>query len=186
MKNAKRNVVIVAVLLFVCAAVYLNWSYNNNWGVANDAMVYAEDKAMESAEELYMSNMEDAEAEAAGAVSEYFANARLTRQQSRDQALSLLETAAAAESASQETIDGALNAISAMATYSLQESQMENQLLAKDFADCVVYITDSGVTVAVPSPLEGLSEASVARITDVIVAETGIELSQLNIIEVKS
>ena len=29
MNKVKRNVVTVTVLLFVCAAVYLNWSYNN-------------------------------------------------------------------------------------------------------------------------------------------------------------
>ena len=29
MKHLKRNVTIAAVLLLVCAAVYLNWSYNN-------------------------------------------------------------------------------------------------------------------------------------------------------------
>ncbi len=29
MKKIKRNAVIVTVMLFICAAVYLNWSYNN-------------------------------------------------------------------------------------------------------------------------------------------------------------
>ena len=28
MKKAKRNIIIATVLVFVCAAVYLNWSYN--------------------------------------------------------------------------------------------------------------------------------------------------------------
>ena len=28
MKKAKRNIIIAAVLVLVCAAVYLNWSYN--------------------------------------------------------------------------------------------------------------------------------------------------------------
>lgn len=187
MKNAKRNIVIVAVLLFVCAAVYLNWSYNNKWGVANDAMVRAEDSAMSEAEEQYMANLEEGgETEVGGTVSDYFASARLTRQQSRDQALSLLETAASAESASQDTIDGAMSAISAMATFSMQESQIENLLIAKDFEDCVVYITDDGVTVAVPAPAEGLSEASVARVTDVITSETAFGATELRIIEVKN
>ena len=42
MKHLKRNVTIAAVLLLVCAAVYLNWSYNNKWGTADPAMVKAE------------------------------------------------------------------------------------------------------------------------------------------------
>ncbi len=41
---------VVTVLLFVCAAIYLNWSYNNSWGKANTAMVEAEDAAMAAAQ----------------------------------------------------------------------------------------------------------------------------------------
>ena len=47
--NLKRNIVMVAVLLFVCAAVYLNWSYSRQYGEADAAMVKAEDAAMEAA-----------------------------------------------------------------------------------------------------------------------------------------
>ena len=171
MKNRKRNLTMLAVLMFVCAAVVLNWTYNNRWGKPDAEMVYAEDQAM-------------LEADTSG--TEYFAEARLTRQVSRDEALELLQTAASSEAASQETIDSAMNAISAMATCSMQESQIENLLIAKDFADCVVYIGNGCVTVAVPAPAEGLSEEAVARITDVICTSTDYDASQLNIIEVKA
>ena len=176
MKKAKRNIIIVTVLLFVCAAVYLNWSYNNSWGKADEAMVEAEDEAMAAAA---------AEGAAAEEAFDYFAEARLTRQTSRDEALSLLQTAAASESASQETIDGAMDAIAAMAQWSMQETQIENLLLAKDFDDCVVYMSDDSVTVAVPAPMEGLSEAAVARITETITAETDYDATQLRVIEIK-
>lgn len=179
MKNRKRNITMVAVLLFVSAAVALNWSYNNRWGSPDAEMVSAEDEAMLNA------NMEFARSASASSA-EYFAEARLTRQVSRDEALTLLQTAAAAETASQETIDSAMNAISAMATCSMQEAQIENLLIAKEFADCVVYIGSETVTVAVPAPAEGLSEEAVARITDIICSETSFEASQLSIIEVKS
>ena len=185
-KNLKRNVVMVAVLLFVCAAVYLNWSYSRQYGEADAAMVKAEDAAMEAAaaEERFTETLA-VEEQRAETTSPYFATARLTRQQSRDEALSLLETAATGEGASQETIDAAMDSITAMATWSMQEAQIENLLLARDFDDCVVYISGDGVTVAVPAPLEGLSEAAVARITDTIVNETDLAASQIRIIEVR-
>ena len=56
----------------------------------------------------------------------------------------------------------------------------------KDFSECVVYISNDSITVAVPAPAEGLSEEAVARITDVICTETEYDASQLNIIEVKA
>lgn len=177
MKHVKRNVTIAAVLLLVCAAVYLNWSYNNRWGAADPAMVKAEDAAMKSANEAY-------EAANTNNSSGYFAEARLSRQVSRDEAMKLLEDAMQSDSASQETIDSAMNTISAMANYSMKESQLENKLLAKDFSDCVVYMSDDGITVAVPAPIDGLSEAAVARITETVTSETTYTASQLNVIEV--
>lgn len=181
MNKVKRNVVTVTVLLFVCAAVYLNWSYNNRWGTADSAMVKAEDDAMTQAREDYDETMKDSGVTAPS----YFATARLTRQEARDEALNLLEMTVSSENASQETIDSAMNAISAMATYSLQETQIENMLIAKDYADCVVFASEDGVTVTVPAPIEGLSPDAVARITDTILSETDFTMSQINVIEIK-
>lgn len=187
MKKTKRNLAVVTVLLFVCAAVYFNWSYNNQWGTADEAMVAAEDAAMEEAGTASAADTEGdaAQTSETETASDYFAEARLTRQQSRDEALSLLQAASTAEGASQETIDSAMGAISAMASDSMTETQIENLLLAKDFSECVAYITDEGVTVAVPAPEEGLTEAEVATITDAIVSETDFSVSQIKVVEVK-
>lgn len=179
MNKTKKYITIAAVLLCVCAAVYLNWSYNNEkvgGGELSDAeLANVKSEQGTSAD----SGMTDE-------VSNYFAQARLTRQQSRDEALELLKAAAASDSASQETIDGAMNAISAMANYSMQETQIENLLLAKNFAECVAFISADGVTLAVPAPAEGLKAEDVAKITDAIVAETDFSATQIRIIEVKN
>ena len=73
----------VAVLVFVCAAVALNWSYNKRWGTPDAEMVAVED------EEMLLANADFAQKVPASAA-EYFAEARLTRQVSRDEALQLL------------------------------------------------------------------------------------------------
>lgn len=178
MSKTKRNITIAAVLLCLCAAVYLNWSYNNR--AADDAMADAELANAKAAEEAISGDGLDA------LVSDYFAEARLTRQQSRDEAISLLEAAATSETASQETIDSAVNTIAVMANYSMLETQIENLLLAKNFAECVAFMSAEGVTLAVPAPAEGLSAEAVAKITDAIVSETDFNATQIKIIEVKS
>lgn len=177
MKKTKKYVTIAAVLLCVCAAVYLNWSYNKS--ADSGALSDAELANAKSAEETAVDS-------SVSAVSDYFAEARLTRQQSRDEALNLLQTAAASENASQETIDGAMNAIAAMANYSMMETQIENLLLAKNFAECVAFISADGVTLAVPAPEDGLTADMVAQITDAIVSETDFTPTQIHIIEVKN
>ena len=171
MKKAKRNIIIAAVLVLVCAAVYLNWSYN-----ASDESEPVD--AADDANGAQTAGTQDS-------TDDYFAQARLARQTSRDEALGLLETAAASEGASQETIDASMDAIAAMATGSMQETQIENLLLAKNFADAVVYISSDGVTVAVPAPVEGLNSAEVAQITETVIGETGCTAEDIRVIEVK-
>lgn len=178
MNKTKKYITIAAVLLCVCAAVYLNWSYNND-KLGGSALSDAELANAKSEEEAAASGMD-------AAVSNYFAEARLTRQQSRDEALELLKAAASSETASQETIDGAMSAIAAMANYSMTETQIENLLLAKNFSECVAFISADGVTLAVPAPAEGLAAEDVAKITDAIVAETSFTPTQIRIIEVKN
>jgi len=192
MKNLKRNLIIATILLFVVAAVYLNWSYNSQTnGNPDSAMVAAEDRMRSQSADNEGEGNDLAVGAPLGenglrsAVSDYFALARLTRQQSRDESLGLLQMAAGAENASQEIIDSAMREIAVMATRTMQEAQLENLLLAKDFSECVVFMTDTDVTVAVPAPAEGLSEAAVARITDTIIAETGYDATQIRVIEVK-
>ena len=171
MKKATRNIIIAAVLVLVCAAVYLNWSYN-----ASDESEPVD--AADDANGAQTAGTQDS-------TDDYFAQARLARQTSRDEALGLLETAAASEGASQETIDASMDAIAAMATWSMQETQIENLLLAKNFADAVVYISSDGVTVAVPAPVEGLNSAEVAQITETVIGETGCTAEDIRVIEVK-
>ena len=192
MKKGKRNLIIVVVLLFVCAAVWLNWSYNSklNPEPVDADMVSAEDAYLAEAEAAYGAAISGEDSQAVlnaltGSDNAYFASARLTRQQSRDSALELLEQAASSANASQEIIDSAMAAISDMAGNSMREAQVENLLIAKGFTDCVVFIGDEEVTVAVPAPMEGLSQADVARITETVTAETGVPASALRVIEVK-
>ena len=180
----KRNILVLAVIALVGAAAYLNWSYNQRWGVSNSAMADAEDLLTTAVNALTKPQDTREDAALTAAVSGYFSQARLTRQQSRDQALSLLEMAASAETATQETLSSAMDQITEMANWSLLESRIENELLAKNFAECVVYLSAKGCTVAVPAPAEGLSEADVARITDAVQANTDYTMSQINVIEV--
>ena len=181
----KRNIMVLSVLAFVGAAAYLNWSYNQRWGSSDSTMADREDE-MTTAVNALLGEDRAADAAQTASVSGYFSQARLTRQQSRDQALSLLESAACAEGATAETIDAAMREITQMANWSLTESRIESELLAKEFADCVVYLSAEGCTVVVPAPNSGLGQAEVARITDAVISNTELTAAQINVIEVMS
>ena len=171
----KRNLVILTVLLFVGLAVYLNWRYAEN--EAQDSRpAQAEDEAGQ-----YGSGGEEAGTGAGDDAAAYFATARLTRQQARDNALSLLQEAAAEESADQETLNGVAESIQVLANYTLTEAQIENLVTAKGYTDCVAFMSDSGVSVVVDVPGGQLQSSDVAKIKDIVKGETGFSADQIKI-----
>ena len=169
MKAWKRNAVIATVLVFICAGVYLNWSYNQK------------EKTPELTQTLSAEQVEPA---ANMDAADYFAQVRLSRQESRDSAVELLEETIAYDegTAVGDTASATLNTL---VNTALSEAQIESMVIAKGFADCVTYITDDTVSVAVAAPAEGLSEADAALISDVVRSQTDYPLSQVRIIEVK-
>ena len=92
--------------------------------------------------------------------------------------------ATSADGASQETVDGALRAMTELAQRAVQEAEIESKIRAKGFIDCVVYITDGRVSVTVAAE-DGLTQSSVAKITDIVMAETGLTADKLTVTEIK-
>ena len=199
MKTFKRNAVILTVVLFVCVAAYLNWSYNR--GVNETDVAAPPPPGMNQPappQEPAPPPARDREARDTAApesglfytpqterVSDFFAATRISRRQARDAAAETLAAVSVTEGASQDVIDAALEKISGIAITSTKEAQIESLIIAKGFADCVVFISDDGVMVTVPAPLEGLSLVNVAQITNIITTETDFRAVDLQIIEVK-
>ena len=112
---------------------------------------------------------------------DYFASARLTRQQARDTARELLEEAAAQEGAKESAATDAAEGIQVLAAYTLAEAQVENLVTAKGYADCVAFMSDDGISVVVSLPEGTLSAADVAKIMDIAKAETGYPAEKIRI-----
>lgn len=189
MKVWKRNVVVAVIMLFVCAAVYLNWSYSQEvdegtepaggklLGEAALVASTSDDPLLENtAEETDQTTQEQTQ-------TGYFSTARLNRQQARDSALSLLQEAAADETADQTMRDEANATIQTMAANTLSEAQIENLVTAKGYEDCVCFIGESSVSLVVAAVEGGLTDTDTARITEIVKEETGLSASQIKIIE---
>ena len=113
----------------------------------------------------------------------YFAQMRLSRQNARDQAVNLLQEAMAyAESDVGGENTAKLEAIVAEA---LAESQIESLIIAKGYKDCVAYISEEGISVAVASPEEGLDEVDVSLLADIVMGQTEYDLSDIRIFGVE-
>ena len=186
----KRNAVVATVLLFVCAAVYLNWRYAGEAAVDQAAEVSAQQQEQngDSTKVLGDAALVDGQVvsgqeEDATAVSNYFDTARLSRQQSRDNALSLLREAAEQEGAEQAAVDEANQTIQTLAGYSVLESQIENLVIANGYAACVAFMGENGISVVVSAAEDGLQTEDVAKITDIVLSETEYTADQIKIME---
>lgn len=181
----KRNAVVVTVLLFVSAAVYLNWRYAGN--VVEDVAIPGEQNQEESTRVLGDAALVGGEIvdtdSAVISTATYFDTARLSRQQSRDNALSLLREASEQENVDQSALDEANRAIQTLAGYTMLETQIENLVIAKGYADCVAFMGDNSISVVVSAMADGLQTEDVAKIMDIVLSETEYTAEQVKILE---
>ena len=178
----KRNVVVATMAILVCAAVALNWKYSGE-----DAVKGAQETGSKLLGEATLVSGQEGDAEGAAdeeAVytgSDYFASARLTRQQARDNAISLLKDAAEQEGADTATANEASESIQVLAAYTMKEAQIENLVTAKGYNDCVAFMGDESISVVVSTGTGELTAEDVAKITDIAMAETGLDAGGIKI-----
>ena len=198
----KRNAVVAVMAVLVCSAVALNWLYTGRevqeasgklLGEAQLVSGKGADQKTNGEQEEAGKNEEKQDAGAAqdtgappdeGMIytgSDYFASARLTRQQARDNAISLLQEAAEQENADQSVANEASQGIQVLASYTLAEAQIENLVTAKGYADCVAFMGDESVSVVVSTKSGELTAEDVAKITDITMTETGFPAGSIKI-----
>lgn len=190
MKFWKRNAVVATVVLFVCVALYLSWSYNRDELNADDylsELTFTETQGAVSpspgipANDGYLDDLfylEDDPYEPG-----YFTEERLNRQRARDSALTILRDLSAQENISDEERQKTNSEISNLAAQALTEAKIEGLVIAKGFADCVTYINDSTVSVVVAPPDFGLTATDVVKIKDIVVSETSFTPADIRIME---
>ena len=72
-----------------------------------------------------------------------------------------------------------------MADYTVTEAQIENLVVAKGYTDCVAFIGEDALSLAVAAPAGGLTETDTAKILDVVKQSAGFPADQIHIIEVE-
>lgn len=187
----KRNAVVSVIVLFVCVALYLSWSYGRDPG-EDSAKVFDPGSASvetnqgltddPSAEDTGSDGIDIGDTDNTG----YFAEARLTRKNARDSAISILNEAADREDVSQEIRDNAMNEIEKLAQNALAEATIENLIIAKGFTECVAIIGQDGINIVVAEPLGGLNAEDAARITDIVLENSTMTALDIKIVPVSA
>ena len=178
MKTWKKNIMAAAVLVTVCAGIYLNWIYTQEEASADLSDTLDSEKVM-SDDGILLDN----ESQDTNTVTDYFAAVRLSRQQARDSAVSLIQEAMSYnEEGSGQQSNEQLEQIVETA---LCEAQIESLIIAKGYTECVAYISENGISVAVATPEGGLQQADVAVIADIILSQSDFTMEQIRVVEVQ-
>ena len=169
----KKQVVLAALMVCLSLAVYLNWIYaDNNIGLPVTS------KLEES--KNYGDSQYVAEIDEEGDV--FFAEAKLSRQKTRDEAVQTLKGLIESEDVSADQRTELALKTSVMADAIEKEGKIETLIKAKGFQECMVYYDTERVDVIVKT--NGLLTEEVSQMKDIIVKEVTVSAENIAIIEV--
>ncbi|MBO5652676.1 MAG: SpoIIIAH-like family protein [Clostridia bacterium] len=168
-KIGRRNGLILCAVLLIGAAVVLNYVF-----------FYGDDGKVDYGS----GNMGEAD----GALNEttdgkdaYFASASLSREQARDEALAVLQTILAEETATEETKAQALADISRIASEIEKEAAVEALVIAKGFEDCIAVLNGDSASIVVKCEGE-VQAGQVAQISEIVYEQAGILPANVKIV----
>ncbi len=168
----KKHIAVASMMLMLSAAVYINYLY-----AAGDI------DSVETGKNYGDSILVDSSAEESITdVSAYFSEARVSRQQSRDEAVATIENLYdVAKEDSSEVAVLAEKAGEIAANMEL-ETKVESLIKAKGFDECIVYISGEYADVMVHT--DGLLPTEAAVIKEAIIKETSVPVENISIVEV--
>ena len=202
--DRQRKITLAALSVALVVAVYLNWQYSRtdtgNYIVTEDvnALQQLMDASLEEPVntdgdmlsvdvEQEIENYGDAQlvATTEKSAQKYFEETRLLRQKSRDEALDVLQKSLKNSKLTDSEKAQATEKLSDIIQDITTETDVENLVKAKGFTDCVAFISDGKISVAVQPSGGGLSKQNVAQIRDIVLSKTAIESKDIVVIEVK-
>ena len=177
-KLRKRHIAAAALVLMLSAAVYMNYLYST--GGLNPLLEAGKNYGDSI---LVGKKSEENTEETAGTAASYFSEARVSRQQSRDEAVQTIQNLyGSGESDDVHTASLIQKAEEITANMEL-ETKIESIIKAKGFDDCIVYISGDYADVMVQT--DGLLQTEAALIKEAIIQETAVPVENISIVEVK-
>ena len=165
----KRQIVLAALVMGLGCAVYLNWEYTKM------------DTSMGAAVAETGKNYGDAQFVSSEKQDAYFAEAKLSRTKSRDEAAEALgEMLADAALESEQKAELAMKAAQSIEV----EGKMENLIQAKGFDECMVYYDTDRVDIVVKT--KGLTDDEVMQMRDIAIRETSVPVENISIVEINN
>ncbi len=191
----RKTMVIVALVLMIGIAGYLNYSYNNSIQTLGqgDDEVNPSSQVSKDQDPVDEVTVEDKNLDGVGddksvmsqkqTSSSFFIDYRLERDKVRSEQIEYLKEVIDNKDTVQEIRNEAQREMVAIVKMMEKELAVENLLKAKGFNDALIFIHDNSINVIVDE--ENLTPEQVAQIQDIVIRETGEKLENIKIMEDK-
>lgn len=185
---AKKQLMMVALIAALGVAVYLNYYLTNEQSLAagtpgGSSAIQQEDVSQLGEATFVGATTGDASGtttKPAQGDASYFDTARNNRTAAREEALSILQEVLDNAKSTDADKKAATQQAAAIAENVLQESNVENLIVAKGFGDSVVFIDGDKCSVVVKS--EDLQRQESLQILEIVVSQTGVAPERVQIV----
>lgn len=182
---AKKRLMMVALVAALGVAVYLNYYFVDEPSLSAGAGVPSSSEDSLGDAQFVNGAVSDMPKEDASQKQEsYFDKARASRTAAREESLRIVQETLGRADASAEEKKQAQETAAAIAEHVLQESNIENLVLAKGFADCVVFIDGESCSVVVKT--EQLQQQETLQILEMVTSRGGIATEKVQIMAAKA
>ena len=177
----KKQLVLSFLTLILGVAVYLNYVLADGNGLVTAQTSRTQTAQSAGADDLASYGTAEM-VSATPSKADYFAQARLDKQSSRDQAVQTLQSIiGGGDLSNDEMVANAINAVG-LSKQMESESVIENLILSRGFSDCVVYLDGDSAKIVVES--SGLGASQAAAIKEIVLTEADIPAEGIRIFEV--
>lgn len=173
----KKQMLAGCFTILLLGAIGVNYTINKS---KDNASTKLEEK--ETVDSMYGDTV-FVNAEEETSINDYFAEARIERDNSRDEAVATLQTViGGGDISDDEMVSKAIEAVD-MTKFIESEGNIESLIKSLGFEDCIVYLSNDDAKVVIKT--DGLSSEDAASIKNIILDEISISTEKIRIFEIK-
>jgi len=194
----RRQIVVLALILVIIVAGYLQYTYKNSSQSAGSKdnnigeAIFVDSKAgtttnniktttaTTTTQKTTVGASSDQKAISGKTGSDFFAKAKLDRDTSRSKNLELLRSITVDANATKEIKSEAYNKIMAMSSQTESEMKIEALIKEKGYSDAIVLFADDG-SVDIVVQASGLTSAETTQIADIVSRQAKVSMDSIHI-----
>ena len=181
----RKQIAAAGLAVLLGTAVYVNYLYSSK-PIATAENSEPERSGGSTYGEVLFVEADTTKGDVSIAVSgseEYFAQARLDKQKSRDESIEVLKSFYYGGDSTNEELAVISEDVRQVSSCIETESRVENLLRAQGFEDALCYLTDSSANIVVKT--QGLDTAQAAQIKSTLLGEIAVPSENITIVEIK-